>query len=895
LIRLIHNDCSYTLRRLQPCSIHSMVTDPPAGISFMGKDWDGDHQGRDRWIKWFTMVMKDCYRVLKPGAHAFVWALPRTSHWTATALEDAGFEIRDVVTHLFGCLSEDSEILTAQGWKNYKQISANDVAVCYNIADDTLSFGQIKEVFTYDYADTAYRLVSDKTDQIVSRNHRCIVERGGRKVFALAETLECQATVPILEDVSVLQDALRLLNEGTGDAAAILSGVSRPCDFESENGSAARATPNLPDMQEGVHTEGWNCARESQDLFLSVSGCDETKKTIVSAASKNNRMFGAGRLDQDKSAKLSCQDDWREKPSMEGRGDLQTEQGELHRAKVCAVSGGASEHVEDRWLRYGTSSGSGTVSEPAFTASRVGPSHQSQNPRQSTVEPHALSLESGSQTVRASRFTTSDVVRVEAMPYIGKVWCVSVPTGAFIARRNGKAFITGNSGFPKSLDISKAIDKAAGAEREVIGELTRFDGKPAGKIKPMNGGSFASNAEKEGKRVGISTPSTDAAKQWEGWGTALKPAAEFWILVRKPCSEKTVAENVLRWGTGGINIDQTRIKPANAIPLRKNLSQLILPTFYADMPVSLPGSFSDVCALSLRHVQGFLKRTFSVLDSGSICDTNLWPNVVREFRNLYKLPKVSACDCGPTVWHEVLYAQRLLKAQDSKSYYPILSHFYDALSHGVEGCDEGDFPLLADVRACISDLPNSQENIPLNDSNLHLFCVWAFSWCLYSAIRHDVQSTGRFPSNLLLDESAAEMLDEQSGLAKAKRDRTGGGVSRFFYVAKTSSSERNAGCEDMPDKILATSTGQTRPNKPARLGADPFAVQSPVKNNHPTVKPLKLMRYLCRLITPPGGTVLDPFMGSGSTGIAAVKEGFSFIGIEKEKEYFEIAKKRIGT
>src|SRR3990172_1376916 len=521
--------------------------------------------------------------------------------------------------------------------------------------------------------------------------------------------------------------------------------------------------------------------------------------------------------------------------------------------------------------------------------------HQSKNPRQSTVQPHALSLESGSQTVRASRFTTSDVVRVEAMPYIGKVWCVSVPTGAFIARRNGKAFITGNSGFPKSLDISKAIDKAAGAEREVIGELTRFDGKPAGKIKPMNGGSFASNAEKEGKRGGISTPSTDAAKQWEGWGTALKPAAEFWILVRKPCSEKTVAENVLRWGTGGINIDQTRIKPANAIPLRKNLSQLILPTFYADMPVSLPGSFSDVCALSLRHVQGFLKRTFSVLDSGSICDTNLWPNVVREFRNLYKLPKVSACDCGPTVSHEVLYAQRLLKAQDSKSYYPILSHFYDALSHGVEGCDEGDFPLLADVRACISDLPNSQENIPLNDSNLHLFCVWAFSWCLYSAIRHDVQSTGRFPSNLLLDESAAEMLDEQSGLAKAKRDRTGGGVSRFFYVAKTSSSERNAGCEDMPDKILATSTGQTRPNKPARLGADPFAVQSPVKNNHPTVRPLKLMRYLCRLITPPGGTVLDPFMGSGSTGIAAVKEGFSFIGIEKEKEYFEIAKKRIGT
>lgn len=87
---------------MSPNSIDSLVTDPPAGISFMGKAWDDDKGGRDQWIAWMTEVMKECMRVLKPGAHGVVWAIPRTSHWTATALENAGFEVRDVVTHLFG-------------------------------------------------------------------------------------------------------------------------------------------------------------------------------------------------------------------------------------------------------------------------------------------------------------------------------------------------------------------------------------------------------------------------------------------------------------------------------------------------------------------------------------------------------------------------------------------------------------------------------------------------------------------------------------------------------------------------------------------------------------------------------------------------------------------------
>lgn len=433
---LLHGDCLEQLKSLESNSVDSLVTDPPAGISFMGKDWDGDKGGRKQWIVWMTEVMSECMRVLKPGAHGLVWALPRTSHWTATALEDAGFEVRDVVTHLFG------------------------------------------------------------------------------------------------------------------------------------------------------------------------------------------------------------------------------------------------------------------------------------------------------------------------------------------------------SGFPKSLDVSKAIDKAAGAKREVLS--TR---KLTGKARVLKGGNF--DGGYEGKELNddyaITAPATDDAKKWAGFGTALKPASEHWILVRKPCSEKTVAANVLKWGTGALNIDASRV--AGAIE------------------------------------SGWSK-------SGSKASNNLSMSGA----NTARPPK-----------------------------------------------------------------PDSTQ--------------------------------GRFPANLVLSHSlhctdaqcdiecAILALDEQSGTLKSGQLKPGhkrgdghnvayggggvvtgtyggdsGGASRFFYCAKISKSERNAGCE----------TGETRHMSTARLNSGDKSGKFPdhdtrekTGNHHPTVKPKKLMAYLIRMVTPPGGVTLDPFMGSGSTGIAAKECGFDFIGIERDAEYHEIASKRI--
>ena len=309
------------------------------------------------------------------------------------------------------------------------------------------------------------------------------------------------------------------------------------------------------------------------------------------------------------------------------------------------------------------------------------------------------------------------------------------------------------SGFPKSLNISKAIDKAAGVEREVVGISTNSRDRSKHVVHAMN--------EIPNKPIDITAPATDEAKQWDGWGTALKPACEFFTLCRKPLSEKTVAANVLKWGTGGINIDG--------------------------------------CRVGTEKIK---------INGGGV------------------FPEGGGC-----TWTEV-----------------------------------------------------NQER------------------------------TGRFPANLIHDGSH-EVLDlfpetkpSKSG-GKTSRtgngakygmgtaDRTGhddqGSAARFFYCPKASKKDRNEGCEELEEK-----DGTQRMNASLERheeGREPTkrAEQSKNRNNHPTVKPTALMAYLCRLITPTGGVVLDPYMGSGSTGKAAVREGFSFVGIELDPDYYEICKARV--
>ncbi len=183
-----------------------------------------------------------------------------------------------------------------------------------------------------------------------------------------------------------------------------------------------------------------------------------------------------------------------------------------------------------------------------------------------------------------------------------------------------------------------------------------------------------------------------------------------------------------------------------------------------------------------------------------------------------------------------------------------------------------------------------------------------------------VQPSGRWPANVLLDEEAAAELDSQTADLRIGGSLNGdeganrsvvsplalgprtpwtpygdsGGASRFFYVAKPGRKEKDSGCDSLPMKTAGEMTNREEGDvgmQSPRAGAG--RTSNGARNDHPTIKPVQLMAYLCRLITPPGGVVLDPFLGSGTTGVAALQEGFRFIGIEKEFEYLAIANARI--
>ena len=304
------------------------------------------------------------------------------------------------------------------------------------------------------------------------------------------------------------------------------------------------------------------------------------------------------------------------------------------------------------------------------------------------------------------------------------------------------------SGFPKSHNIGKAIDKIEGNEREVVGEqIIPYKDKDRSVLQPKDG--WNDNSLKT--RFDL----TKGNSEWEGWGTALKPAHEPIVMARKPLSEKSIAENVLKHGTGGINIDGSRI------------------------------------------------GTDEITTNG--------------------------------------YGDKGFVAQEG----------YEPSTH-----------------------------------------------------------QGRFPANIIFDEEAGQLLDEQSGVSKSgtgkkyqpqyqdtseiygKYDKLQvssfndkGGASRFFYCPKAAKKDRNEG-------LIVEKEKNKRPIGVAFNNEDDLFQQGS-GNNHPTVKPTDLMRYLINLVTPPNGTILDPFMGSGSTGKAAVRCGVNFIGIEKEQEYMDIASARI--
>ena len=356
------------------------------------------------------------------------------------------------------------------------------------------------------------------------------------------------------------------------------------------------------------------------------------------------------------------------------------------------------------------------------------------------------------------------------------------------------------------------------AEREFIGTKTSGIGKSFGDGK-WNTGEYGS-----ADVVDI----TKGQSKYEGWGTALKPANEPICVARKPLSEKTIAENVIKWGTGGINIDGCRIE----IDIEKET-----PT--GDMYYHINNKKYPNQETSNSKIMGSeTKRVDLTLTEGRFP-----ANVILE------------CICDEVIEGETISANENYKWSNTKS------EDTNTFTGRGKYTPREDTIMIHTNPECPCKLLDKQSGTSKSCKRGAELNKKGYKGDLYTPVNTDYREDNTYGDK--------------------------GGASRFFYTAKVSKKERNLGLDGFEEKNKWLKGG---------VGIGITDRENVVaKNIHPTVKPVKLMSYLCRLITPPNGVVLDPFMGSGSTGIAAKLEGFNFIGMEMDEEYMKIAEGRINN
>ena len=446
------------------------------------------------------------------------------------------------------------------------------------------------------------------------------------------------------------------------------------------------------------------------------------------------------------------------------------------------------------------------------------------------------------------------------------------------------------SGFPKSHNISKAIDKFGGdsldwfidyilevakergiSKKELTILFPSKNGNPTGwlwnkqnnqsitieqynTLKEFLGLSFPTIEEAKREVIGkgvagltkgnianfsgetefdITAPSTENAKKWEGWGSALKPANEPVVLARKPLEKGlSIAENVLKWGTGGINIDGCRVNTNDN--LAKNYNSI---------------RKSDDEMGERGYKMGFRQGKDSYAEATESTLLGRFPaNLILTHHPECELKGLKKVGTGKDGGYN-----------------------YEGNVYEVEGFVP-------------KNSPNANSNYG-QETIEHWECH---------------------------EDCPIRIMDEQSG-DKSKSNNLvndSGGSSRFFYCAKASKSERNNGLPEQISNRITPMSGRGQGGLKCKIcnkwknSGNPCTCDIPefeeIKfnstpnfNGHPTVKPVKLMQYLVRMVTPPNGIVLDPFCGSGTTGIACKLEGFDFVGMEQDAEYCKIAEARI--
>lgn len=808
---IYHGDCLAVLRTLPDASIDAVVTDPPYGLSatdsehvvqaltawvggdrafvpnvggggFMGKAWD-------KFVP-PPAVWDECYRVLKPGGHLLTFGGTRTFDLVTIGVRLAGFEIRDSVAWLYGCHDAQTEALTRRGWVNGLDLTDDDEVAQWSI-DGMISLVRPSARQRYSFEGQMVRFRNDDIDQLVTPNHRVYRQVSERTQVAGARRSTWSGW-RVDEAASINRwQRTRLpaagLHDGPGiggvDYAALLGWVWSEGGFDL-GGSGVRvyqSSTNQPFVDEIAALLDRLGPHKRYDYQRTWKGREYTSTTWYISGDLAHRI----RADL---------------PGKSPTYDLlwQMTSDEKRALWSAAMKGDGSKAQRAFWqksladLEWAQALLAGIGCRGKIAGDPRGVMHWTDRP---TVELQARHLADKGED------------------YTGEVWCVTVPSGAFIVRRNGKVSVSGNSGFPKSLDVSKAIDKASGAERTASDAVyTHPDGKP--RVWAEHDADAQGYHDWKGSARQITAPATPDAARWQGWGTALKPAFEPVVVGRKPLVG-TVAANVLAWGTGALNIDATRIittDDLNGGAYAEEGHREESASLHGGSGMNVPGKTTG---LDFVQPQGRFPANV-VLSHTEDCVLVGTAEIKTDGHH----PKARGKGGVSTTGHS---------GQD------------DLIERGGEETVE--------KWRCVPGCPVAELDRQSGDRS----SPWVGNGKGNARGRKGGKQFG----------GGGQRTEEKMEYGDI------GGASRFFYVAKASSRERPS---YEKEGVEAPMTGKVA---------------------HPTVKPLAIMDWLVRLVTPPDGVVLDPFLGSGTTAESAVRQGFRFIGIEREAEYLPLTDIRL--
>jgi DNA modification methylase len=636
---LHHGDCLDVLKTLPDCSVDSIVTDPPYGLSFMGKRWDYDVPAIEIWA--------ECLRVLKPGGHLLAFAGTRTQHRMAVRIEDAGFEIRDLIAWVYGSgfpksLDVSKAIDKGQGenharqlqftaWMRSTGITAEQIneATQSCMASHYLTDKSQPAIATADMFDKLRPYLPEVPEEI----ERLVCERTGLewKAYKQREVVG--------QKTSGIANKSETNRHTIGASSCVVVDITAPATEAAKQwqgwGTALKPALETVTFASKPYTD-----EQERDIIKSNLFRLEARLWLLSFVSAVEKSSTSSQQEQSAAFAIA---QWSAEELTNTRGALcaQMDMSLFELATTTSLS------IVSSWRRTLAESWSDGSTSTIETKSST------------TIDLKTLKFS-------LSQITPESIIKACSL------------TGGFSANAT-----TAENHFNASLSLLQSIHTLSATENVISLEAQSC------------------------RDVGV------------------KPNLDPIVLARKPLIG-TVAENVMRHGTGGINVD--------------------------------------------------------------------------------------GCRVGGESWGS------RTNSPDSKQVY-------------------GD----------------------------------------YGFIKTEANQLGRWPANFTHDgsEDVTDLLGE---------------AVRFFYCAKASKRDRDEGLKS----DVAFSRQGNRPGSPDETGKFPdHDHRERTGNFHPTVKPTDLMRYLCRLVTPPGGIVLDPFTGSGSTGKAAILEGFQFIGIEREAEYIEIARARI--